>query len=83
MGRSVVLGLFQHFYIPRELGPATAGREEGMPTRVTRVVLRVKWRKRRNTRMEEISEEPEGRKRGLQVRDVADGVQWKVYPTED
>lgn len=78
----MVLGLFQHFYIPRELG-RDSGREKGEGMRrVTRVVLQVKWRKRRDTRMEEISEESKGKEK-LQVRDVADGVQWKVYPAED
>jgi len=50
-------------------------RKEGM-RHVTQVVLRVKWRKRQNIQVEKMSEEPKGRK-------SADGVQWKVYPSED
>jgi len=70
----VVLGLFHHFYIPRKLG-RDGMRKEGM-RHVTQVVLRVKWRKRQNIQVEKMSEEPKGRK-------SADGVQWKVYPSED
>jgi len=60
-GTIVLLELFHHFYTPRKLG-RDGTRKEGM-RHIAQVVLRVKWRKKRqNIQVEKMSEEPKGQK---------------------